>query len=103
MGIAFRQYQGLQLQLFESFLKQTFSDTTIPGSRQVTENRFFISRDGSENRAITKSNWLSNVYPRVTLSMTAVITMLKIQLGRCPRPRCEASFFQADFKEFVQW
>lgn len=82
---------------------QTFSNTNIPGSRQVQENRFVISRDGSENKAITKSNWLSNVYPGVNLSMTAVITMLKIQLGRCPRPKCEASVFRAELKEFVKW
>lgn len=60
----------------------------IPGMHQVQHGSFFVCRRDSVDKALTKSNWSANVYPGVTLTMTVILTMLKLPNQRCPKPSC---------------
>ncbi|KAL9607524.1 MAG: hypothetical protein Q9167_007564 [Letrouitia subvulpina] len=74
--------------MLESFVKQFFSAEDTPGTQQVQNGAYFVSLSNHDNKALTKTNWSSVVYPGAKLAMTVILSMLKMPVGRCPKPSC---------------
>ena len=76
----------ISLQVFEAFLKAQFVD--VPGSSQVSKGQYHILDGRDSLQLVTKTNWSQGVFPGSEVTMAVVLSMVRIEEGRCPRPSC---------------
>ena len=76
----------------------------FPGRKQVQDGQYVVAKGSMNNLAVTKSNWSEQVFPGSQLSMTVILSMLKLQRGRCPRPSCDYIIANVTgHNNFVTW
>ena len=74
--------------MLESFIKHTFCASDTPGTKQVQSGRYIVSPSNRDSKALNKANWSSNIFPGAELTMTIVLSMLKMPVRKCPKPSC---------------
>ena len=85
--------------VFETFLKGEFRDA--PGKRQVLAGQYTIS--DPRGTLVTKENWSQFIFPGSEITMSVILTMLRLQIGKCPRPSCgQVSTFDGESASLMQ-
>ena len=70
--------------VFETFLKGEFRNA--PGKPQVLAGQYTIT--DARSTLVTKENWNQSIFPGSEITMSVILSMLRLQIGKCPRPSC---------------
>jgi hypothetical protein len=90
------------MQIFETFLKGEFGNA--PGRRQVLAGQYTIADARNPGVIVTKDNWSQVVFPGAQITMSVILSMLRLQVGKCPRPSCgQASAFDRASTSLIEW
>ena len=73
---------------FEGFIRAEFKN--VPGERKVMENQYHLVDMQRQGALIKPEDWNRSVFPGSKIQMSIILSLLRRQGSRCPRPSCGA-------------
>jgi hypothetical protein len=70
----------------------------------VLAGQYTIADARNPGAVLTKDNWSQMVFPGTQITMSVILSMLRLQIGKCPRPSCgQASTFDGESTSLIEW
>lgn len=86
--------------VLESMLRCEFSG--LPGQQKVLKGDFILINNLLNNIQIDKDTWHRMVFPGSKVRMSAIMNVLRVKVGKCPRPQCSAKASHSSYQSLVR-